>query len=109
MLHPIIVLSLDALGGVRAGATDTEDETKIPAQFHEPVRLQAEGEYVRVEAPGYACPAWEDVNGDGRKDLVVGQFSGGKMMVYRTKEDGTLAAGEWLRAGGEVAQVPGVW
>ena len=104
MLNPTIVLSLGAL----AGAADMEDETNA-TRFSEPVRLKAAGEYVRVESPGYACPAWEDVNGDGRKDLVVGQFAGGKMMVYRSNEDGTLAAGEWLWAGGEVAEVPGVW
>ena len=40
MLHPSIVLSLGAL----AGAADTEDETKNPVQFREPVRLMAEGE-----------------------------------------------------------------
>ena len=78
-------------------------------QFHPPERLKAGAEHVRVEAPGYAAPCWFDVDGDQQKDLVVGQFSGGKMQVYRNLGDGKLAAGEWLEAGGTVAQVPGVW
>jgi hypothetical protein len=77
--------------------------------FSEPVRLKAGEEYVRVESPGWACPCWHDVDRDGKKDLVVGQFKQGKMRVYRSLGDGKLAAGEWLQAGGKVAEVPGVW
>jgi len=78
-------------------------------EFEAPVRLTAGGEAIRTEAPGYASPCWADVDGDGRKDLIVGQFAGGKMKVYRNLGDGELAAGEWLEAGGDVAEVPGVW
>jgi hypothetical protein len=49
------------------------------------------------------------VDRDGRKDLVVGQFRGGKMRVYRSLGEGRLEAGRWLEAGGKVAEVPGVW
>ena len=79
------------------------------AQFTEPVRLKAGDEYVRVEAPGWACPSWHDLDGDGKKDLVVGQFRGGKMKVFRNLGAGALAPGTWLDAEGEVAEVPGVW
>jgi hypothetical protein len=79
------------------------------AEFADPVRMQSGGEAVRVERPGYACPCWADVDGDGKKDLLVGQFNGGKIRVYKNLGDGKLAAGDWLNAGGEVAQVPGVW
>ena len=79
------------------------------AEFEQPVRLKAEGAAVRVESPGYAAPCWADVDGDGKQDLLVGQFAGGKIRVYRNLGDGQLAAGEWLQAEGEVAEVPGVW
>ena len=74
-----------------------------------PVRLRAGEEFVRVESPGWACPSWHDLDRDGKKDLVVGQFKDGKMRMYRNLGEGKLAAGEWLQAEGEVAEVPGVW
>ena len=79
------------------------------AHFTDPVRLKAGTEYVRVESPGWAAPCWFDVDRDGKKDLVVGQFHDGKMRVYRNLGDGKLAEGRWLEAGGEVAKVPGIW
>ena len=81
----------------------------LAQEFEAPVRLKAAGEHVRVEAPGYAMPAWFDVDGDGRADLVVGQFKKGRMKVYQNLGKGGFAAGEWLMADGDIAEVPGVW
>ena len=77
------------------------------AEFAPPVRLKAGGTPIRVESPGYAAPCWVDV--DGKKELFVGQFKGGKIKVYKhlAKED--FAKGVWLQAEGQVAEVPGVW
>ena len=84
---------------------------KVPAKaaFHPPERLRAGSDFIRTEAPGYATPAWYDATGDGRPDLVVGQFQGGKIQVFPSLEDGSRAVGQWMRAGGKVAEVPGVW
>jgi hypothetical protein len=79
------------------------------AEFQPPVRLKADGAAVRVEAPGYAAPCWADVDGDGKKDLLVGQFNGGKIRVFKNLGDGKFAAGAWLQAEGKPAEVPGVW
>jgi hypothetical protein len=78
-------------------------------RFTEPVRLKAGDAHVRVESPGWAAPCWHDVDGDGKKDLVVGQFNDGKMRIYRNLGAGKLAEGRWLEAGGQVAEVPGIW
>lgn len=78
-------------------------------QFAAPVRLEADGKPIRVEAPGFAAPCWHDVDRDGKKDLVVGQFAGGKIRVHRSLGNGTFDAGTWLMADGKVAEVPGVW
>ena len=79
------------------------------AEFAAPVRLSAGGQAVRVESPGYAAPCWADLDGDGKKDLLVGQFNDGKIRVYRNLGENKLAAGQWLKAEGQVAEVPGVW
>ncbi len=78
-------------------------------EFEAPVRLKAGGTAIRVESPGYAAPCWFDVDGDGKKDLVVGQFNKGKMKWYRNLGNGKFAEGQWLKAGGAIAEVPGVW
>ena len=79
------------------------------AEFERPVRLMAGGVPVRVESPGYAAPCWADVDGDGKKHLLVGQFNQGKIRVFKNLGGGKLAAGAWLKAEGKEAEVPGVW
>ena len=98
---PLSLLSAFVVGGALAWSGDAEFET--------PARLEAEGVPVRVESPGYAAPCWADIDGDGKKDLLVGQFSKGKIRVYRNLGDAKLAPGEWLQSEGAVAEVPGVW
>ncbi|MEM9378717.1 MAG: hypothetical protein AAGB93_02125 [Planctomycetota bacterium] len=77
--------------------------------LHAPVRVAADGAPIAVEEPGFAFPAWHDVTGDGRADLVVGQFNGGKIRFYPRAKGDSFGAGRWLEAEGEVAEVPGVW
>ena len=100
--------SLGVADGDAAADVSANDDV-VKASFTKAVRLEAGGAPIQVEEPGYASPAWHDVDGDGRADLVVGQFAGGKMRVYRGLEAGGFAEGEWLEAGGEIAEVPGVW
>lgn len=38
----------------------------------------SEGEPFYVEKAAYAYPAIYDINGDGKKDLLIGEFGGGK-------------------------------
>ncbi len=78
-------------------------------QFSPPVRLATADGPIQLEKPGYAAPCWHDVDGDGKADLVVGQFAGGKIQVFKNLGDGKLAKGSWLQAGGKTAEVPGVW
>ena len=82
-------------------------------EFEQPVRITAGGQFVAVESPGYACPTMADVDGDGKQDLVVGQFNQGNMLFCRNiAKDGappTFAAADWIMSGDERAIVPGVW
>lgn len=96
-------------GVALASAAPHAGDTGAKPSFAEPVRVTAADGPIETEAPGYASPAWHDVDGDGRMDLVVGQFADGKMALYRGLEDGNLGAKEWVMAGGDVAEVPGVW
>jgi hypothetical protein len=77
--------------------------------FETPVRMEADGKPIRVESPGWAAPCWADIDRDGKKDLLVGQFAGGKIQICRNLGDGKLASPTWLQAEGTTAEVPGVW
>jgi hypothetical protein len=81
----------------------------VGAEFQKPVRLKVGNEFVRVESPGWAAPCLADIDRDGKADLLVGQFNKGKIHVYKGLGDMKFAAGVWLKAEGEVAEVPGVW
>src|SRR2546422_2194933 len=78
-------------------------------EFAPPVRLKAGGVAIRVESPGFASPCLADVDGDGKLDLLVGQFSGGKIQFFKGLGSGKFAKGAWLQAEGKPAEVPGVW
>jgi hypothetical protein len=79
------------------------------ASFETPVRLKAGDAAIRVESPGYAAPCWADLDGDGKKELLVGQFNQGKIRVFQHLGAQKFAPGAWLQAEGKVAEIPGVW
>jgi hypothetical protein len=80
------------------------------ALFEPPVRLSlADGRPIDVgDAKGYACPAVVDLDGQGRRDLVVGDFSGQFRRYRNLAATGRprYAEPELLTAGGQPATVP---
>lgn len=104
----VLMLVAAATAQTDARLTSTKaarDETSFSA----PVRLKDGDRVIRTEAPGYASPCWADVTGDGKKDLLVGQFAGGKIKIYPGLGKGRIGKGKWLEIDGKVAEVPGVW
>ena len=68
-----------------------------------PVRLEAEGQPIDTEV-GHAAPFVADIDGDGVRDLLVGQFGGGALWIYRntgTNAEPKLAAGVKFKDGKE--------
>ena len=73
-----------------------------------PVRLEAAGRPIDTEA-GHAAPFVCDWDGDGVQDLLVGQFGGGVLWIFR--DEGTnaapkLAAGVKFKQGAQDGVVP---
>ena len=79
------------------------------AEFDDPVMLKAGGKTITLDAPGHAAPCLADIDGDGTKDLLVGQFASGRIKIYKGLGNGRFADGKWLKADGKIAEVPGVW
>jgi hypothetical protein len=88
-----------------------KDEPKGTGQgiFHSPLRLSAaDGVIDTGDAWGHSGPWVEDVDGDGRRDLVVGDFSG-LFRLYRnegTNSKPSYSKAVNLQAGGTDAKVP---
>ncbi len=82
-----------------------------------PVRIEAAGKPIDTEI-GHAAPLVYDWDGDGVKDLLVGQFGGGTkggqfagglLTIYRNEGTNAvpkLAAGVKFQAGGQDGIVP---
>jgi hypothetical protein len=72
-----------------------------------PVRLEAAGKPIDTEI-GHAHPWVYDFDRDGKRDLLVGQYGGGKLRIYRnvgTDEKPQFGEPAWFEAGGQVATV----
>jgi hypothetical protein len=58
---------------------------------------------------GHAAPLLADMDGDGKHDLLVGQFGGGKLLLYRnegTNASPRFASRRVVQAGGKEMSVP---
>jgi hypothetical protein len=53
-----------------------------PPIFEDPVYIEANGSPINVGTGGNASPFMIDWDGDGRQDLLLGQFMGGKVRFY---------------------------
>lgn len=95
-----LVLSLLAL---TAPAADDPAKELLP-----PVRVVAAGKPIDT-AVGHAAPFVCDFDGDGVRDLLVGQFGDGILWVYKnigSNAKPEFAAGVKFQAGGKDGRVP---
>ena len=77
-------------------------------ELEPPVRLTVAGKPIDTDI-GHAAPFVGDFDGDGVKDLLVGQFGDGILWVYRnvgTNEKPKLAAGVKFKEGKPDGRVP---
>ena len=93
---------------VMAGVISLENAAPS-AELEPPVRLEAAGKPIDATEIGHAAPFVCDFDGDGLKDLLVGQFKDGLLWIYRnegTNSEPKLAAGVKFKDGKEDGRVP---
>ncbi len=73
------------------------------------VRIEADGKPIDTEV-GHAAPFVCDFDGDGKQDLLVGQFGGGKLFFFKNVNASAgmpkLAKGQLFQANGKDGTVP---
>ncbi len=90
-------------------AVPAADAKPAPAaELAPPVKLVAAGKPINVEV-GHAAPCLADLKGEGKPQLLVGQFGEGKLRIYPnvgSAKSPRFEKFEWFHAGKEVGKVP---
>ncbi|MHC5011717.1 MAG: FG-GAP repeat domain-containing protein [Planctomycetota bacterium] len=84
---PVLILSL--VFAVPALAGDELAEVvppQLPGGLAAPQKVLCAGEPIDVDI-GHAAPCFVDFDGDGLRDLLVGQFGDGKLRIYKNVGD----------------------
>ena len=78
-----VTLVLTALIGCKKSEPAPEPDKVAVAgpKFQQGVKLQAAGKPIDIKT-GHLVPCVSDWNSDGKKDLIVGQFSKGAIRLY---------------------------
>jgi hypothetical protein len=90
-------------------ASFAAEKAPAKAQLAPPVRVEAEGGPIDVTDIGHAAPFLGDVDDDGKRDLLVGQFGGGKLRIYKntgTEAEPKFGKYEFMKAGADLGVVP---
>ena len=103
----ITVLAIPCLNS-RAG---DRGDNRTSAELHAPVRLEADGKPIDIgslSSIAHAGPTIADVDGDGDRDLLVGDFPGHFWYFENKGDDATpvYTSQGMLQAGGEAAKTP---
>jgi hypothetical protein len=90
-------------------AADPGRPAGLATDLAPPVHVTVGDKPVDVQRSGHAAPCVGDFDGDGKPDLLVGQYDRGMLRVYRNTGTGRTPKLEdfrWFEAGGAAGRVP---
>jgi hypothetical protein len=95
---------------VLVGQTSHAAEPQRPSpELERPFKIKSGNLPLDVGRSGHAAPFFADADGDGRRDLLVGQYADGRVRLYRnsgTNKEPKFDRFEYILAGGSPASVP---
>ena len=83
--------------------------TASAGELAAPVNVTAGGKAIDTGGVGYAAQFFSDFDGDGVRDLLIGEFSQGKLRIYRNVGTNTkprFEGYEWFQNGAPTGRVP---
>jgi hypothetical protein len=95
-------------GETGSADAQTDESAKRSGELLPPVKITAAGTPVEAHM-GHAAPFLVDFDGDGVKDLLVGQFGEGKLAIYKnigTNKVPKFDRKEWFQGGAPAGRVP---
>ena len=98
VIHWLSVAAFFVFGGTAFGGNELEPG----------VRLKADGKLIDTDV-GHAAPFLFDLDSDGDRDLLVGQFGDGKLKFYfntGTDKKPVYGKPEWFKIGKEFGKIP---
>ena len=109
--HVLTAAAAVALPAAAFAAADAAPNAAPAAtsQLAAPVKIEAEGGPVDITEVGHAAPFFADLDGDGKRDLLVGQFGGGKLRIYKnqgTDREPRFGKYDYMKAGADLGTVP---
>ncbi len=78
-------------------------------ELEPPLHVMAGGQPIDVQRGGLAAPFYADFDGDGVKDLLVGEVDEGRMRIYHnygTNAQPRFSDYTWFKAGRDLGRVP---
>ena len=107
LLMGLLLIAVARLAAAEEAASPNAGHTGHDLQ--PPVQIEAEGQPLDVQRDGHSAPFFADFDGDGLRDLLVGQYHEGRLRIYRNlgvSSEPRFDTYTWFEAGGAAGRVP---
>lgn len=108
LLAPFVLGFPDGTKSLAKKSEAQRPQSAVSYRFAPPVRVKAADKPIDTDV-GHAAPLVVDFDGDGKNDLLVGQFGDGILWCYKnvgTNAQPQYAAGVKFKAGQKGGRVP---